>query len=147
MLSICDGSITAAATGIYDGKQITTHASDFEKVKKQFSKPIWVTNVSITQNENLYSTAGVSNAVEGSLAVISDLFDRETMLKIKESINYPNPTLKIEHQSVAINSEHKMTIANKVFFKGIKKIGVLLQNETNEFELAAVLDTLQPNFS
>src|SRR3954471_4624608 len=29
ILSICDGSATAAATGIYDGRPLTTHASDY----------------------------------------------------------------------------------------------------------------------
>jgi transcriptional regulator GlxA family with amidase domain len=36
MLTICDGASTGAATGFYDGKPITCHASDFEAVKKHF---------------------------------------------------------------------------------------------------------------
>jgi putative intracellular protease/amidase len=36
ILSICDGSATAAATGLYDGKALTTHSSDFEGIKKQY---------------------------------------------------------------------------------------------------------------
>ena len=33
ILAVCDGSITAAATGIYDGKLLTTHASDYHMAK------------------------------------------------------------------------------------------------------------------
>src|SRR4029077_16786175 len=33
MLAICDGASTAAATGFYDGKPITCHASDFAGIK------------------------------------------------------------------------------------------------------------------
>jgi transcriptional regulator GlxA family with amidase domain len=58
ILSICDGSATAAATGLYDGKPLTTHATDFKTLKKQFPKPVWVKDVSVTQSGNLYSTAG-----------------------------------------------------------------------------------------
>src|SRR4051812_9457000 len=39
ILSVCDGSATAAATGIYDGRPLTTHASDYNTLQKQFPKP------------------------------------------------------------------------------------------------------------
>src|SRR3954454_22797972 len=47
ILSVCDGSATAAATGIFDGKPITAHASDYAGIKAHFSKPLWVQNVSV----------------------------------------------------------------------------------------------------
>jgi len=39
ILAICDGSATAAAMRIYDGKPLTTHASDYKALQKQFPKP------------------------------------------------------------------------------------------------------------
>ena len=36
MLAVCDGASTAAATGLYDGKYLTCHASDFNEVKAHF---------------------------------------------------------------------------------------------------------------
>jgi len=86
MLSVCDGAATAAATGIFDGKPITAHASDYESVKAHFSKPLWIQNTSVANDGNLYSTAGVSNAVEGSLMVINELFGPEIMTKVIKTI-------------------------------------------------------------
>jgi transcriptional regulator GlxA family with amidase domain len=146
ILSVCDGSMTAAATGIYDGKLITTHASDYANIKKQFTKPIWIKDVSVTSDENLFSTGGVSNAVEGSLTVINRVFDTETMMKVKENINYPHLLPKTKHQSIAINFNNKLTIGNKVIFKKNKRIGVLLQDGVNEFELASIMDTYNRTF-
>ena len=146
MLSICDGAMTSAATGIYDGKPLTAHSSDYEDIKEQYSKPNWVKNVSVTQSENLYSTAGVSNAVEGSLTVIKKIFGVETMLSVEKNINYPHSEPKIEHQSIAINLKNKMTIGKKVILKKNKKIGMLLQDGINEFELAAIMDTYNRTF-
>jgi transcriptional regulator GlxA family with amidase domain len=146
MLSVCDGSLTAAATGIYDGKPITTHASDYEVIKGQFDKPIWVKNVSVTDSGNIFSTAGVSNAVEGSLLVIKELFDEATMTEVLKHINYPHLQPKIEHQSNAISFGDKLRIGKKVIFKRNRKVGVLLQNEINEFELAAIMDTYNRTF-
>lgn len=149
VLSVCLGSLVAAATGIYDGKQITTHASDFEDCKALFKKPIWIQNISVTQQDNLYSTAGVSNAVEGSLTIIKEMFGQETLQKIMTDIHYPHATIKTEHQSIAVKTKNKFTIANKLIFNKNLKVGVLLQPGVNELALAAVLDTYNrtfPNF-
>jgi transcriptional regulator GlxA family with amidase domain len=99
ILSVCDGAATAAATGLFDGKPITAHASDYEGIKANFSKPLWVQNTSVASSGNLFSTAGVSNATEGSLTVINKLFGIETMRKVIEDVSYPYDFPKADHQS------------------------------------------------
>ena len=146
ILSVCDGSITAAATGIYDGKLLTTHASDYLIVKVPYTKPIWVQNVSVTKSGNLFSTAGVSNATEGSLTVINELFGKETMQRVAANIYYPHADIKTEHQSIAVSGSTKTTILKKVMFKKNKDVGVLLQDGMSEFNLAGVLDTYNRSF-
>jgi len=146
ILSICDGAVTAAATGIYDGKLLTTHASDYPIVKVPYTKPIWVQNVSVTQSGNLFSTAGVSNATEGSLTVINELFGKETMQSVAAHIYYPHPYIKTDHQSIAVSGSTKATILRKVMFKKNKDVGVLLQDGMSEFDLAGVLDTYNRSF-
>ena len=146
ILSVCDGSITAAATGLYDGKLLTTHASDYPMVKVPYTKPIWVQNISVTQSGNLFSTAGVSNATEGSLTVIAELFGKETMQSVAANIYYPHADVKTEHQSIAVSGSTKTTILKKVMFKKNKDVGVLLQDGMSEFDLAGVLDTYNRSF-
>ena len=141
LLTICDGSSTGAATGLYDGKLITTHASDFKSINKHFNKPIWVQNVSVTKSGNLFSTAGVSNAVEGSLTVINELFGDDTKRGVINHVHYPFKDIKNTHKSIALRGSDKRTAAAKIFLKGNKNIGLLLQNGINEYEMAAVLDT------
>ncbi|MEO8413970.1 MAG: DJ-1/PfpI family protein [Ginsengibacter sp.] len=141
ILSVCDGSATAAATGLYDGKPITTHASDFGKIKKVYPKAGWINNVSVTQSGNLFSTAGVSNAADGSLTVINYLFGRETMMKVLNDIGYPSAEIKTDHRSIPFDVKNILTALNKVIFKKNNKIGVLLNDGINEFELAGLLDT------
>jgi transcriptional regulator GlxA family with amidase domain len=141
MLAICDGASTAAATGFYDGIPITCHASDYALIKSHFSKPLWVQNVSVTKSGNLFSTAGVSNAVEGSLTVINKLFGRENMQKVSANIHYPHPEIQDAHRSIAVSTNTKLKIAKKVIFRKNRRIGLLLENGVNEFELAAIMDT------
>ncbi|MGL2965845.1 DJ-1/PfpI family protein [Flavobacterium sp. XGLA_31] len=146
VLSICAGSLVAAASGLYDGKPLTTHASMFEESKEAFPKPLWVQNLSVTKSDNLYSTAGVSNAVEGSLTIIRELFGQRTQERVMSDIHYPYADIKTEHQSVAITTGHKFTIAHKIFLKKNRKAGILLQDGVNELSLAAVLDTYHRTF-
>lgn len=146
ILSVCAGSLVASATGLYDGVPITTHASMFEDSKELFKKPNWVQNVSVTQSNNLYSTAGVSNAVEGSLTIIKELFGKETLQKVMEDIAYPYAEIKMNHKSFAVETGNKFTIAKKLVFRKNKKVGVLLQEGANELQFAAVIDTYNRTF-
>jgi len=146
ILSICDGSATAAATGLYDGKPLTTHASDYTTLQKQFPKAHWIKEISVTESGNLYSTAGVSNAVEGSLTVIKRLFGEQTMQAVLHDVRYPHSDVKINHKSMVVNKGAIIKIASKMLLKKNYKIGVLLTDSLNEFELASVLDTYVRSF-
>lgn len=146
MLAICDGATTAAATGLYDGKPMTCHASDYAGIRPHFPKVNWVQHVNVTKSGNLYSTAGVSNAVEGSLTVIDDLFGRDAMLAAAASIYYPHTTIKTVHNSVALSGKTKCRIASKIIFRKNKNSALLLQNGMNEFLLAAITDTYARSF-
>ncbi len=146
ILSVCDGAATVAATGIYNGKELTTHSSDYAGLKRKYKKPSWVTGVSVTQNGNLFSTAGVANATEGSLTVINDLFGRETMQKVLSGIHYPYAEIKKDHQNRVVNTNRIFIDLHKGKIQHKEKIGVMLQNGINEFELAAILDTYFRSF-
>jgi transcriptional regulator GlxA family with amidase domain len=140
VLSICDGAWTAAASGIYDGIELTSHATGHAKLKKKFTKPFWVQHTSVTERGNLYSTGGVSNATDGSLKVIERLFGREMMLQVLEKVNYPYSDIKQDHISNSLSWSAKLSVLNKVLFRENKRIGVLMQNGMSEMDLAALFD-------
>ena len=146
VLAVCDGAATAAATGIFDGKKITAHASDYAGIKAQFSKPVWMQNISVVNEGNLYSTAGVSNAAEGSLMVINDLLGPEIMRKVSQNIDYPFQFPKKEHQSNTFDFSDKVTVGKKIILKNSRRLGVLLQEGINEFDVAAIMDTYNRTF-
>ncbi|HKO79061.1 MAG TPA: DJ-1/PfpI family protein [Chitinophagaceae bacterium] len=141
LISICDGSATAAATGLYDGKPITTHATDYDCVKKHFDKPIWTQNITVTKSGNLYSTAGVANAVDGSLLIVEELLGTDARIKAADRVNYPHADLQLDHKSIALTFGNKMSIIRRVIFNKRKKLGLLLHDGLNELKFASILDT------
>jgi putative intracellular protease/amidase len=146
ILAVCDGASTAAATGLFDGKPVTCHASDYEIVKSHFPKPQWIQQVSVAHSGNLYSTAGVSNAVEGALMVINDLFGSETMHTAANEIHYPHPEILTNHMSTAIQFGDDFTAVTKVIIRKNRRLGLLLQEGINEFEMVSILDTYNRSF-
>ncbi|RWY53855.1 DJ-1/PfpI family protein [Mucilaginibacter gilvus] len=146
ILAVCDGASTAAATGIFDGKPITCHASDFEMVRSHFPKPQWIQQVNVAHSGNLYSTAGVSNAVEGALMVINDLFGSETMHSAANDIHYPHPEILTNHLSTAISFGNEFTAVTKVVVEKNRRLGLLLQEGINEFEMVSIIDTYNRSF-
>ncbi|MEI9810247.1 MAG: DJ-1/PfpI family protein [Bacteroidota bacterium] len=140
VLAVCDGASTAAATGLYDGKALTCHASDYAGLKAHFPNPHWVQNINVTRSGNLFSTAGVSNAVEGSLTLINVLFGKEVMEKVMADIQYPAANIKEEHQSIALKFSNKVTVAKKIFFRKNKAIGLVLEDGINEFDMASLIE-------
>ena len=146
LLAICDGASTAAATGLYDGKPLTCHASDYAGIKTHFSKPGWVQQTAYTKSGNLYSTAGVSNAVEGTLAVIADVFGTQTMQQVIRGIAYPGTAVKTTHQSIAVCGSDKFTVLKKVFFKENRALGLMMEDGVDEFELASIIEIYSRSF-
>ena len=63
-----------------------------------------------------------------------------------DQIHYPHNTIRTEHQSIAIGTANKFTIASKIFFKKNRKVGLLLQEGIDELALAAILDTYSRTF-
>lgn len=68
------------------------------------------------------------------------------MQEVAASINYPYASIKTSHQSAAINFKSMLTISQKVMFRKNRRLGLLLENGMNEFELASVLDTYGRTF-
>ncbi|GBF49482.1 hypothetical protein LPTSP4_09950 [Leptospira ryugenii] len=141
LLSICDGSLTAAETGMFDGVPLTTHSLDLERFQTYYDKPLWVNGVSMTAKGKKVSTAGVSNAVDGTLYIIKDLYGDGVYEKTKAKIKYPHMDLVRRGANASLDFDAYFEIFKKVFLRDNKRIGVFLEDGIDEFMLAAILDS------
>ena len=146
VLSVCSGAATAAQTGIFDGHNITSHSSDIKKLSNQWGSPRWINNVRVANSNNLYSTAGVANASEGSLFVIKNIFGTETAERLAREINFPKNISDLKRNYQPLNFSDKLNIFSKVIFRDDKKLTFFLHKNISEFELAALMDTYSRTF-
>ena len=140
ILTVCDGAWTGASSGIYDKVPMTSHATGHEKLRKKYPNPAWIQDVRYTHKGNLFSTGGVSNATDGSLAVIEKMFGRETMERLLKRVKYPHDSLINTHASNTLNGSAKLSVLKKLIFKKNRNLAIFLEDGVNEMVLAAVFD-------
>jgi tetratricopeptide (TPR) repeat protein len=75
-MSVCNGALTLARTGLLDGLKATTHWGSIDKLR-QFSKITVVPNDRYVDNGRIIATQGVSAGIDGALHVVERLLGAE----------------------------------------------------------------------
>jgi transcriptional regulator GlxA family with amidase domain len=75
--SICTGAFVLAATGLLNGKQATTHWQCAALFRQRYPEVLLRSEEMITQQGNLYCSAGASAYQDMSLYLIREFFDAE----------------------------------------------------------------------
>ncbi len=73
VMSVCTGSALLAKAGVLDGKRATTNKRAFDWVCSQSPDVDWVAQARWVEDENVFTSSGVSAGMDMSLAVISRL--------------------------------------------------------------------------
>lgn len=81
-LSICSGSLLAAAAGILDGKCATTHWERSEVIFERFPKVNWQLDHIFTQDKKFYCSAGVTAGIDLTLNIIEQDHGRQLALDV-----------------------------------------------------------------
>jgi hypothetical protein len=74
------------------------------------------------------------------------MFGERSLHAVMDSIHYPYAEIRLVHQSTPLGLSSNITIGNKIYFKKNRKVGLLLQDGMDEFQLAAVVDTYHRTF-
>lgn len=75
-MSVCNGAIALAKTGLLDGLKATTHWGAVDRLR-QFSKITVLPNERFVDNGRILSTQGVSAGIDGALHVVQRLLGDE----------------------------------------------------------------------
>ena len=71
--SVCTGSFVLALSGILDGKNCTTHWKRTTELQKMYPKLQVIENVLFTQEEGIYTSAGIASGLDMALHIIEEL--------------------------------------------------------------------------
>jgi transcriptional regulator GlxA family with amidase domain len=88
MLSVCNGVRLMAKTGALDGLMATSHFRAVDNLSKEFPKVKMVKEKRFIDNGRIITTEGVSAGIDGSLYLVSKIFNRETANAIAVQMMY-----------------------------------------------------------
>jgi transcriptional regulator GlxA family with amidase domain len=88
MLSVCNGVRLMAKTGALDGLMATSHFRAVDNLTKEFPKVKMIKEKRFIDNGRIITTEGVSAGIDGSLYLVSKIFNKETANAIAIQMMY-----------------------------------------------------------
>lgn len=86
--SVCTGAALLAQTGLLNGLRATTNKMAFDWVSSQGTDVLWIPDARWVDSGKYATSSGVSAGTDLALALIQQLFDRETAEGIARSAEY-----------------------------------------------------------
>lgn len=83
---LCTGAFVLAEAGLLDGKLATTHWAHARDLQRLYPLALVDQDRIFTQHENIWTSAGMSSAIDLTLALIEDDFDSELSRSIARKL-------------------------------------------------------------
>jgi len=88
MLSVCNGVRLLAKTGAIDGMMATSHFRAMDNLRKEFPKVKMVEGKRFIDNGRIITTEGVSAGIDGSLYLLTKIFNKEVANEVAKQMMY-----------------------------------------------------------
>jgi transcriptional regulator GlxA family with amidase domain len=84
--SICTGAFFLALTGLLNGRKCTTHWKRTVELKKRFPKVNLMEDILFTEDDRIYTSAGVTAGIDLALFILSKLTDDHLSFKVAREL-------------------------------------------------------------
>lgn len=88
LVTICTGAYLAAATGLLDGKKVTTHYFVAEDLAEQYPKVQLVKDVRFVDEGNIVTSAGVTSGIDVALYIVGKHSGEKMKAMIERAMQY-----------------------------------------------------------
>ena len=88
ILSVCTGAVLLAKAGILSGKKATTNKRSFIWVTENGREVQWVKKARWVEDENIFTSSGVSAGMDMALGFVESLFGKEKAIEVSNRIEY-----------------------------------------------------------
>jgi putative intracellular protease/amidase len=146
MVSICDGALVVAGSGLMNGHRATAHWATLGHRRDKFPQVQWVENLRyVADDGRIVSTVGVSAAIPASLALVEAIAGHEAALALAKDVGIAE--WGTQHDSKAfrprlgrnLSAFVKVTFTNG-WFHANRSFGVPVQPGVDEIALALTAD-------
>lgn len=113
--TVCTGAFLLAASGLLDGKNCTTHWKRTHQLKKHYPKVNVVENVLFTEDDGIYTSAGIVSGIDMALHIVEKLMGahfahkvaRELVMYVRRSGNQPQQSIFLNYRNHIHAGIHK----------------------------------------
>ena len=146
VLSVCNGAIVLAETGILDGLPATAHWSRIGALRSQYAAVKWATGRryvdATTSRLNITSTAGITSGIPGALHVMADLVGNDEATRVSKLVAAhgwtPETSAQIPARKFGLGD--LSTLFNLAMPWGRPTAGIILADGVNETDVAAAFE-------
>jgi transcriptional regulator GlxA family with amidase domain len=109
LCSICTGAYILAAAGLLDNRKCTTHWKHTSRLKQRAPKANVIDNILFTEQDGIYTSAGVTAGIDLAMHIVNKLTDENTTYKVaRELVVYLRRQGNDSQQSVFMNYRNHM---------------------------------------
>ena len=88
LASICTGSGVLAAAGLLDNRRATSNKMSFAWTSSNSTSTEWIAEARWVEDGNIWTSGGVAAGIDMSLALIAELIDEKTAVKVAQYTEY-----------------------------------------------------------
>jgi putative intracellular protease/amidase len=141
IMSICNGGLMLAASGLLDGKQATLHWYSIPKVQKAYPTVTWRRDQRWVTDGRITTTAGVSASVPASLHLLRELAGEDVMRRTAQRLSLPLPDQRHNGRDFHLTTHAKTAvIGNTLAVWGHQAVAVPISPGFDELAFASALD-------
>ena len=144
IVSICDGALVVAGTGLLKGRRATAHWATESHRRKMYPETTWVSNTRYVVDGRFASSAGISAAIPASLALLESIAGHATASAVGAQFGVASWTA--QHDSDAFKPRMgnlvalAKTNATNKWFHSDEKLGLPLHDGMDDVAVALTAD-------
>jgi transcriptional regulator GlxA family with amidase domain len=145
LFSWCSGAEVLAASGLIDGKTVTTHWGNIDAYERAYPAVHWQRGERYIDSGTLLTTGGITSGVDATLHLLARLNGQAVADKVALALHYPASPFVANPHMVQYTTEwaDSIFLFNLAFTWPKRQTGVWLYDGVGEVDLAAVDDVYQ----
>ncbi|HUQ12169.1 MAG TPA: DJ-1/PfpI family protein [Steroidobacteraceae bacterium] len=145
IVSICDGALTVAAAGVFEGRRATGHWATLERRRREYPGTDWRENVRYVADGRAISSAGVSASIPLSLALVEAIAGPDRAHEVSREIGVHDWSSTHDSGKFRLGlGSYSLAIGN--WLLPSREIGLGIDQSVDEISLALTADAFSRTY-
>ena len=145
IVSICDGSLIVAQTGLLKGHRATGHWATQSRRERHFPETQWIKNTRYVADGQFISSAGVTAAIPLSLALVESIAGKDSATRLASDLGVSGWSAEHDSEQFHLDAGKYLTaIRNKLAWS--REFGIPVTDGVDEISLALAADSFSRTY-